>query len=155
MFQYETYDIIRGVMMSSDVLERSVEFQGIRLLLGLNQSQFAEHLGVSRTTVYRLESNLLEIDNRTLYAARYLQFIVSLERGGHPLPSGWESLGIIGGDAVDYVDTKKPVRVKSNVPICNNVSDCNKAPNKNLKPATNEPKPASKNKAKRSRKKRR
>ncbi|OBU29229.1 hypothetical protein C0Z01_09565 [Photobacterium kishitanii] len=92
---------------------------------------------------------LLEIDNRTLYAARYLQFIVSLERGGHPLPSGWESLGIIGGDAVDYVDTKKPVRVKSNV------SDCNKAPNENLKPATNEPKPALKNKAKRSRKKRR
>ncbi|PSW61964.1 hypothetical protein C0W54_08980 [Photobacterium kishitanii] len=54
-----------------------MEFQGIRLLLGLNQSQFAEHLGVSRTTVYRLESNLLEIDNRTLYAARYLQFMVS------------------------------------------------------------------------------
>ncbi|KJG11689.1 hypothetical protein [Photobacterium kishitanii] len=52
-------------------------FQGIRLLLGLNQSQLAEHLAVSLTTVYRLGSNLLEIDNRTLYAARYLQFMVT------------------------------------------------------------------------------
>ncbi|PSW34577.1 hypothetical protein C9J21_04320 [Photobacterium phosphoreum] len=141
-------------------LERFMEFQGIRLLLGLNQSQFAEHLGISRTTVYRLEKNLMEIDNRTLYAARYLQCTVSAERRGERLPDGW-SLGITGGQAIQYIDTKMPVRIKSNVPASNNVSnrnndsDCNNDSNRNIKPATNEPKPSSKNQAKRARKKRR
>lgn len=142
------------------LLERSTEFQGIRLLLGLNQSQFAEHLGISRTTVYRLENNLMAVDNRTLYAARYLQTIVSLERSGEPFPELWESLGITGGQAIQYVETKKPIRIKSSVPISNNVSnrhndsDCNNDSNRNIKPVTNEPKPSSKNQAKRARKKR-